>query len=194
MKKRNQKLNQSGFGMAEWMIILLIILALVAVGWYVAKSKKSTPAKANSAQQTQTPAAKPAEKPAAKPLPAAKKYLEIKELGIKIELNTSTDDAYYIMKNGYAYLSTTSLKAADAECAADKTGVVAIGKYTKTDVEEMSGKTYAELATASGKVIGNDAFWMNRSQANCSQVPATQIKQQAAWDDFKAQASTIQTL
>ena len=186
-----KKLNQKGFGAAEWIIILLIILALLALGWYVAEQKKSTPAKTDSAQKAQTDAA---EKPAQESSPAAKKYLEIKELGIKIELNAATDDAYYIMKNNYAYLSLTSLKAAAAECGADKTGVVAIGKYVKTDLDEQSGKTYGDLAAAEGKVIGNDAYYMSRSQAYCSEDKTIQAKQQAAWDAYKAQSSTIQLL
>ncbi len=181
-----KKLNQKGFGAAEWIIILLIIMALIALGWYVAK--------ADSAQKAPTPAAKATEKPAQEPQPAAKKYLEIKELGIKIELNAAIDDAYYIMKNNYAYLSLTSLKTAAPECGADKIGVVAIGKYLKTDLYEQSGETYGALATAGGKVIGNDAYYMSRSQAYCSDDIAIQAKQQAAWDAYKAQSSTIQLL
>lgn len=180
--------------MIEWLIILLIILMLIALGWYVAKSKKSTPAKSDSAQKAQSPATKTSEKPAQKPLIVAKKYLEIKELNIKIELNTSTDDAYYIMKNNYAYLSLTSLKNAAAECGADKTGVVAIGKYDKNALDEQSGKTYGDLAITEGKVIGNDAYYMSRSQAYCSEDKTIQVKQQEAWDAFKAQSSTIQIL
>ena len=185
-----KKLNQKGFGAAEWIIILLIIMALIALGWYVAKAKKSTPAKTDSAQKAQTDVAEATEKSS----PVAKKYLEIKELGIKIELNAATDDAYYIMKNNYAYLSLTSLKTAEAECGADKTGVVSIGKYIKTDLDEQSGKTYGDLATAEGKVIGNDAYYMSRSQAYCSDDKTIQAKQQAAWDAYKAQSSTIQLL
>lgn len=189
-----KKLNQRGFGAIEWIIILIIIMAMIALGWYVAKTKKTTPTKTDSAQKTQLPAVKTTEKPAAKSTPATKKYLEINELGIKMELNTVTDDAYYIMKNGYAYISLTSLKTVAAECGADKTGVVSIGKYNKTDVDDQSGKTYGELAATDGKVIGSDAYVVSRSQAYCSDDITIQAKQQAAWDAFKTQSSTIQLL
>lgn len=187
-----EKLNEKGFGFWELLLLLLLILILIALGWWVWKQKGNNKP-ADSGQQQSQP--KQEQKPAAeKPQETAKKYLEIKELGIKMELGDSTTDAYYIMKNGYAYISTTSLKTADAECGADKTGVVAIGKYAKTDVDEQSGKTYGDLATASGAVIGNDAYYMSRSQAYCSQDAGIQAKQQAAWDGFKAEAKTIQAL
>jgi len=116
----------------------------------------------------------------------------IKEWSVKIELSDTINDAYYIMKNGYAYLSLTSLKNSSAECAADKTGVAALGKYKTTDTEDMSGKTYAQLAAISGAVIGQDAYYLSRSQAYCSEDPIIRQKQQAAWDGFSAQDTTIQ--
>ena len=189
-----KKLNQKGFGVWEVLLMLLLILLLIAVGWWVWKQKDNNKPAGDSANQQQ--AQQSAEKAAEKPKEAAKKYLEIPELGIKIELNAATDDAYYVIKNGYAYLSTTSLKNANAECAADKTGVAAIGKYTKTDMDEQSGKTYeADVAAgASGVVIGNSAYILNRSQAYCSDDVNVQAKQQAAWNAFLTQAKTIQAL
>lgn len=188
-----KKLNQKGFGIGEVLLILLLILLIIAAGWWVWKQKDSNkPADSASQQQSQ----QPAEKSAEKPKEAAKKYLEIPELGVKMELTATTDDAYYVMKNGYAYVSLTSLKTANAECAADKTGVAAIGKYTKTAVDEQSGKTYEAEVTggASGVVIGNNAFILNRSQAYCSDDMNVQAKQQAAWNAFLTQGKTIQAL
>ncbi len=36
------KKNQQGFGLIEWLLILFIIMVLIAVGWFVVKSKNNT--------------------------------------------------------------------------------------------------------------------------------------------------------
>lgn len=194
-----KKINQKGFGIWELLLLLLLLLILLALGWWVWNQKNDNKPADNSSSSSQQQAEpkKEEQKPAAeKPKETPKKYLEIKELSVKIELNAAIDDAYYIMKDGYAYLSLTSLKNADPECAADKTGVAAIGAYTKTDINDMSGKTYEEQVKAggSGVIIGNKAYVLDRSQAYCSEKVDVQTKQQAAWDGFLTQAKTIQSL
>lgn len=187
------KLNQKGFGIGEILLLLLVLILLILAGWWTWKQKANNKP-ANSPTPAQT-SEKPAEKPVEKPQETPKKYLEIKEFSVKLELDAATDDAYYLMKNGYAYISLSALKNVD-ECAAEKTGMVAVSQNNKTDVEEQSGKTYEALIQAggSGAIVGNKAYLMNRSQAYCSENLDTQTKQQAAWNSFLAKAKTIQAL
>ncbi len=190
-----KKLNQKGFGILEILLLSILLIILIFFGWWVWKQKgQNKPAEsANQPQQSQPK--KEAEKPAEKQQEVAKKYLEIKEFSVKLELDAATDDAYYVMKDGYAYISLNSLKNTD-QCAADKTGIVAVGQYNKTDMNEQTGKTYEAQITSggSGAVVSNKAYLIERSQAYCSENVDAQTKQQAAWNSFLAKAKTIQAL
>lgn len=192
-----KKLNQMGFGIWELLLLLLLILLLILLGWWVWKQKGDNKPADNSAPAQSEPKKATGEKPSAeKPKEVAKKYLEIKELGVKVELDDTTSDAYYVMQNGYAYVSTTALKNASTECAAEKTGIVAISKAAKGEYDEMLGKTFEQHIKdgGSGVVIGNNVYLMTRSQAYCSEKVDVQTKQQAAWNSFLAKAKTMQAL
>ena len=194
-----KKLNQKGFGAVEIVLLVVLVGIIAGAGWYVYQSQKKTKESLDNANQNIEQISKSnkeineADK---KSENSSKKYLEIKELGVKVELDDATADAYYVMQNGFAYISTTSLKNAGPECSAEKTGVVAISKVNKTDTDEMTGKTYEQQIKdgGSGVIIGNNVYLMNRSQAYCSEDVDVQAKQQAAWNSFLAQAKTMQAL
>lgn len=189
-----KKLNQKGFSPFEIIIMLLLLLILLLLGWWVWQQQNKDKSAGDSGKQQA--AEKKEEKPAEKPQEKQKKYLEIKELGVKVELDDTTTDAYYVMQNGYAYVSTTALKNASSECAAEKTGVVAVSKAAKGEYDEMLGKTYEQHINDGGYgvIIGNNVYMMTRSQAYCSEDVNIQAKQQAAWNSFMAQAKTMQAL
>jgi hypothetical protein len=181
-----KKLNQKGFGFWEFFLLLLLILLLLWLFWYVWQQSKKQDESSKLQGATSSQAVKNEESAPEK----AKKFLEIPELGIKMELDATTDDAYYIMSNGYAYLSLTSLKGID-DCAADKTSIAAISKTLKTEVDEMTGKTYEQIAD---KVIGDNAYFVTPAQALCTEQPAAKAKNLAARDAFPKLASTIVNL
>lgn len=184
-----KKLNQKGFGLWELLLLLVLILLLLWLFWYVwqqgQKQDDAPKAQSDTSQAAKSEPKKVAEKP--------KKYLEITELGIKMELDDATDDAYYIMKNGYAYLSLTSLKNID-DCAADETSIAAVSKAKKSDVDEMSGQTYEEIAKTNGKAIGEFVYLITPAQAYCTEQPDAKLKNIAARDAFPKLASTIVSL
>ncbi len=172
-----KKLNNKGYGILEFLLILIIIILLALIGWWVWKqSQPDETSKPQSGAQQAAPQedAKDQEKK------EEAKYLEIKEFGIKMKLDDATDDAYYIMDNGYAYLSLTSLKNID-DCAADETSIAAVAEVKKTDVNEQTGKTYEEEAKAgSGTLVGNNVYVVSQAQAYCSEDKAVQTKAEAA--------------
>lgn len=172
--------NQNGYAGWELLLLLLLLLLLILLGWWVWKQqdKDKTDSDTQSNQQASNNQ-KQAEE-------VQVKYLEIPELGIKMQLNATTDDAYYKMSvadANVAYLSLTSLKNID-DCAAEKTGIAAVGRYTKTDTDEQTGKTYEEMANQTGKVIGNYAYLVNQAQAYCTEDAASQAKSEAARSAF----------
>lgn len=187
MKKIN-KLNEQGFGFWEWILLLLLLLLIAFIGWYVWQQNQKN-------QQSNQPESSVEVKETTDSSTSSVTYLEIPELGIKVQLGDATSDAYYVMQNGYAYISLNSLKNTD-ECAAEKTGIVAVSKVAKTDTDEQLGETYEAYINGGGNgvIIGDNAYLMNRSQAYCSEDVTVQAQQQAAWDGFLAQAKTMQSL
>jgi hypothetical protein len=183
-----KKLNANGFTIFEILVVVLLFSIVLILGWWVwqqqGKSKSSD--NATSSQSAQ---------PKAEEKQDTKKYLSIKELGVKVELDKTIEDAYYVMQGGYAYLSLKSFQTVD-DCSAERGGMVAVSKVAKGEYDQMFGKTYEQYIKDSGDgvVIGNNAYLMTRSQAYCSEVLDTQAQQQAAWNSFMAQAKTMQAL
>lgn len=81
--------KQSGFGLIEIIIIVAVIAAIGIGGWWVWQNNKST-----TGQQSQQPSAATNNEQEVSP-----SILEIKELGIKIELSDAIKDAYYSSVN-----------------------------------------------------------------------------------------------
>ena len=189
-----KKMNQKGTGVVEVVLLLVLVGLIVGVGYYVYNSQKKTNESLDNASQSLTDATKAKE--GVKNKEAASRYLVIKELGVKIELDDATSDAYYVMENGFAYVSTTALKNANVECSAEKTAVAAISKVPKTATDEMIGKTYEQHIKdgGSGVIIGDNVYLMTRAQSYCSEDLHVQAKQQAVWNSFLAKAETMQQL
>ncbi len=194
-----KKLNNKGFSPWEFVLLLLLLIALILAGWWVWQQNKSPKEDSNgtsndsSKQETQTKDddAKQTEATETKET----KYLEIPELGIKMPLDDSTADAYYVVSDqdsNIVYLSLTSLKDIDY-CAANKTSIAAIGKAKKTD-EYTPGTTYEQAAQADGAVIGDYAYVLTPAQAYCTEQPDAKAKSIAARESFIKLAPTITQL
>lgn len=172
-----KKLNQKGFGLWELILLLLLIILLGLLGWWVWQQNQE--GKNNNASQSSSQNAEESE-----PAEEAAKYLEIPELGVKLKLDNATEDAYYTMSSGYAYLSLTSLKDVD-DCAADETSIAAVSKVKKTDTNEMTGKTYEQEANdGHGTIIGENVYIVSQAQAFCTEQAGPQAKAEAARSAF----------
>lgn len=183
-----KKINQSGFGLWELFLLIILILVFIWLFWYVWQQNKINE-ESSKPQDGTSQINKKEEKPKEPQI----SYLEIPEMGIKMQLDDATKDAYYVMKNGYAYLSLESLKNID-ECAAEETSIAAISKAKKTDKDELSGMTYAEVAKDNGIVIGEFAYFITPAQAYCTEQPDAKLKNIAAREAFPDLAKSITTL
>ncbi len=189
-----KKLNHRGFTIVEALLIFIIIAILIAVGYYVfqrVRDDETDNPLSDSSQIIKDD--KAVEKPA-----DSTKFLNITELGVKMPLDQTTSDAYYHIfadRPQYAYLSVESLKNVD-QCAADKTTLGVISKNSVTEVDDMSGMTYGDIAKTSGTVIGNTAYTYSSPQASCveDQASANFAKQTAIIQAFKAAAKKLQAL
>lgn len=93
--------NERGFAAVEGLLIAVAVVSIVSVGVYVARTNKGPAADSTAVV---APESKALESETAQ---SEKKYLEIKEHGIKFELSDGIADAYYkISKEGYVYFSS----------------------------------------------------------------------------------------
>lgn len=98
--------DRFGFVVFEYLLILVVVCAIGGLGWYVWNSKSDSDSSDQSTQTTNSTlqAIPEADKPDDENDP---QYLEIKEYGIKLELNSTISDAYYNKSTeGYLYFST----------------------------------------------------------------------------------------
>ncbi len=163
-----QKLNQKGFGMIEGLLIVIALTMIAGVGFYVVNANKDNSKATQSSQQTTTKVeeAKKDEK----------KYLEIKELGIKFELNDKLKDAYYFVhESGFVYISVRhfdSLKGFEG-CTArgefgNGGGLAVINAAKVGDDHFGTPLTQADLESFGGVKIGDRYYaFEGNNQAPC---------------------------
>lgn len=162
--------KQSGFGIVQALIIVVIIVAIGAGGWFVYQHNRtqSTDAAGNpTGQQTNnTPT-------------QSVSYLTITEWGVKLPLTSGIKDAYYTVgtgsvdQNGQPNTMWLGLRSLDGDCDATKanqagaTTISAIGSFDRalpTDTDPISGTLYTKLYP--GKTIGNYYyFYMTNSKS-----------------------------
>jgi hypothetical protein len=111
------KINESGFAVAEALIIVVVLILGVFVGFYVANHSKSTTSNktSSSTQVSNKTKAQPS-------------YFDFKELGIKFIPDKSLYGLSYKYTapangdNGGAYITDTAVTAAYNRCQADTAG------------------------------------------------------------------------
>lgn len=162
------KLNQKGFGAIEVLLTVIALTLIAGVGFYVynANKEKKTDTSAQT-QQSTTP--KPAEN--------TKKYLEVKELGIKFELNDKLKNAYYAKVGDFYYLSVRDFDNNPrlSGCAAggpnNSLGVMAIveGKVGEknTSIAAETNWTQTELDRSAMKKVGDAYYGFMRGNGPC---------------------------
>lgn len=162
------KNNQKGFGVIEILAVIAVLLLLGAVGWwaYVRQTSKTddknTTAQTN--QQTTMQNTQDAAEDAKQPI-----YFEIKELGVKFELNQNLSGLYYTLGNEgkTVYFSLNELR--DTDCAADKTAQVALTRYSDADFDNDP-----MISKEQTRKIGSYYYYNMGGQAACSEDEKTQ--------------------
>jgi type II secretory pathway pseudopilin PulG len=154
-----KKTQQSGFTPVVILLVLILVAVVGFAGYYVynTQQNKKDDTKAAVANQTTTPAAQTTTD--------TQKYLVIKEWGVKIPVAAPIDDAYYVVKGDNVYFSTTAITNKYSDCAADKTTLYALGRYSDPNQEAFNG-TMAQAYPNSIK-IGNYWYYGVHPQSPC---------------------------
>ncbi|MBI2009382.1 hypothetical protein HYS84_03140 [Candidatus Saccharibacteria bacterium] len=165
------KRSAKGFTMVEVLLALIFITLVSFVGWYVWKSTKETKTSLSNSGGSDNISTAPAKE---------KKYLEVKEDGVKFELTDKIEDAYYYYnQDAGAYISlkrydnVQGFEGCTAKGGTDSegSGLAHLSSAKVGDDNFGSQFTEAELADrveSRGKKIGETYYWLeSNSQAPC---------------------------
>lgn len=187
--------HQKGFTLVEGLLVVLIVAALGAGGWYMySRSQSNDTASTTSVQQ--------------KPKASAKAYLAIPEAGIRLPLTEAIKDAYYSVRsegdNKYIHLSTRyfdNLKGFEA-CRSNATSGeqgLAVVDSAKVGDDHFGGPwTQADLEAFPNTKIGDMYYWITGAQAVCwnpdafSESDPSVQKAQQIRKAFEAQSTAIE--
>lgn len=193
-------INNKGFGTIALVLAMLVLAIAVSAGVYITKNKdtsnnSSRPSVITNFEQCVAAGnpimesypeqcaangktySNPNQKVENTPTSNNKKYLEIKEWGIRFSLEDVIKDAYYHVfpdRPLYVYFSTESLRNID-ECSADQTSLAGLGRFKENDTDELRGGLMKTSYPDSPKV-GEYYYYMSGAQARCTDDEAAQKK------------------
>jgi Tfp pilus assembly protein PilV len=180
--------KQKGFSVIEGLLILVIVGILGGVGYYVWNSSKASP-EDSSTLNTNNTATSPSN--TSNPAPVEKKYLTIKEWGVKFTLSSGILDASYTIGEfdyNTDFLRTEALKG--TEC----TGGYII-KFKSSDFNSESKQDYIKEFPDAIKIKDNYyAYGLNPANVECSDDKAIQAKANKAAAEFKKAINTVQAV
>ncbi|HXH26673.1 MAG TPA: hypothetical protein VNG90_02170 [Candidatus Acidoferrum sp.] len=151
--------TQSGFGVVEIIIAVLVVAALAYGGYrlYGHFSKPAATSNTNSSQVTTTPTDPNAG------------YVVIKEWGVRFKPVSGLGELKYALRNSDSTVvfSTQQLIAADAHCDAQNSSYSGIGSITRT----TTGSAAPFGGTLLTTVNGYDYYYEGAGQASCITDP-----------------------
>ncbi len=157
--------NQSGFSVIEVLLVVLVVAVLVVIGFMVYQRHKPSFAK-NSAATNHTQIT-------TQPVQTTTQYLNIKEWGVRLRLDSDTTSLYYYIKlnlPNVAYLSLKTISDVAPVCAADKTSLGAIVRLTPAEQQTAPN---ADVSVRGTIQIGNYWYGYENSHAACTDGTAT---------------------
>lgn len=151
-----KKLNQSGFGAIEAILIVVIVAIIGGTGYYVYHANKQTDKAANNASSSNIESSKTQATSSKTTAPAnTPKYLTIKEWGIRAPYSGSDSFSYIISTNNTATVISQKLKT----------------KYGCTDMGAgMIQRLNPNESTSADVHIGNYYYKFVHDQATCSET------------------------
>jgi len=170
--------KHAGFSIVEAAIVIVIVVAIAATGFFVYQHNqaKVTSAAPNTNQSTNH-----------QTTTTTTDYLAIKEWGIKLPINASITDAYYVPQTGSTgtdgiveqiYLGVKSLDAngctADGSNHGQDSALAAIFRVLPTDKDPVTNKLYTE-ENPGGVMIGRYYYvYQGYNNTNISTCKAPQ--------------------
>lgn len=116
---------------------------------------------------------------------SAKNFLEIPELGIKVELPSSLKGVYYsALDNKHASLSLEEFKGTN--CSAEETSPVGISRYKESDFDHEHDPT-VQSKKDRAKYIDGEYIFTSVGHATCSEDPEVQAK----FNSIRSQISSL---
>ncbi len=215
--KNFKKYNQNGFSVVEVLLVIIVIGIIGAVGFYVYKAKQNTdksltnPVSSSVEKKQKTEnVSKPAENKT-----SSQKYLEIKEWGVKVPIDSTVSGLSYVLENSFSSakkdtlvrFSSDDLRASStqANCTANQVYLergmaedkVSTGNYAENETPPTFKKTYDAVKInpdepngRAVKVIVGDYYYVppNFGGASCSSNETEGNKA------FKANSNIIKAL
>jgi hypothetical protein len=214
------KITQKGFGLAEVLILVVVVGALGGVGTLVYTRQRTANKQVPITNFDECVAAG---NPVAESYPEqcfangqsfinqsqkvneasddtetpAKTYLTIKEWKIKLELSESIKDGYYYFDSTrseaekYKYAYLSLTSLKDTDCSAESVTTGAITRFTEAEKDPISGQTYLSGYPDAPKV-GGYYYFFTRPQAMCSEDTDIQTKADKAIQAFRSALTSIQ--
>jgi len=190
MQQRKSK-KSAGFGAVEIVIAVVVVLIVGFIGWRLFDaSKAKQPA---STQQTNGNQSDNTSNPQAD----ATKYLDIKELGVKIKLDDKTEGATYVnaqtTNDEGVYIIDPTMKALDQNnqyCSGTTAGM--IGLLDRSKDATHWGETPIQVDNVKSFKMGDYYYVFRGPQSECSQDSNVSAQRASHEQDFLGVLKTIQ--
>jgi len=159
--------HQSGFSTTVILLAVLVVAVLAVTGLVVYQHHKPNSVKSSAATSTTQTTTQPQSTASVQPAQATAHYLDIKEWGVHMALDSTTASMYYYIKPdlpGVAYLSLKTISNIAPNCAADKFSLGAIIRLTPAEQQSAPDAKYSIKGTIQ---ISNYWFGFSIPQAGC---------------------------
>lgn len=196
--------SEAGFGAIQSALLLAVVAIIGFVGWYVYQTRSNSNESYNNAANTSVAASKKASNPATTSdkstsnQTTAKKYLEIKEWGVKFELTSDIYDAYYdnkVSTNMAAFSLRSHSLDNEPDCTTGSQSVVTIFRVApNTSDDTIMGQTYEQTAGDLGKQVGKYFYFVGPAQYKCTADSKNDAQLAKVVAAFKQSAMTLQAM
>lgn len=181
-----------GFGIVGAVIVIAAVAVVTLIAWRLSTGNSTTPSASTNGNTPQT-------KNEPTPQPTPEKYLDLKELGVKIKLDDKTAELTYLhdtpsdSRADGAWIIDRTMKALDnanAYCAGATSGK--IGRIDKSKDQHYWGETPLNVDNKTSFKIGEFYYVFRPLQAECSQDDGIAQQRAAKTDNFKTALNSIQ--
>jgi hypothetical protein len=192
-------IDKIGFAATESALVLVILGMLAGTSYYVWRSNQQAKASLDAASQSAASTVQTHKLASAKqiksspPQPQNAQYLTIKEWGVRFILPQAITNATYVMQAGIQNSAFLSLKSFEGTpCGAKNASVGQLFRYSKTDKDVSSGKTYIS-EFGNNHQIGSYYYMFVAPQSACTNDNVVQSQASTASLQFsKAITASLQ--
>ncbi len=184
--------KSKGFGVVGIVVVVLAVAIAGFVAWRVWDAAQQKPSDANGQQTNSQPNGDQPKQPSVD----TAKYLNIKELGVKIKLDEKTKDVSYVIAQGSdeaVYIINPVMKAVDDAnqyCRGATAGMV--GLLDRSKNAQHWGESPVVVNNVDVFKLGDYYYVFRGPQAECSQDEAISQQRASLRQDFLNVLKTIE--